>query len=587
HPKDYDSVVKELGISEKKCSNYHVFYRFRKNNDSYVYIEDNGIFLSDDNGKAVSMIGIMKDVSERKIAEKNLQESEQKFRVLTETLRAGVILYQNNKLMYVNKEVENITGYSQKELLEMNFWGFTHPDYLDIVMGRGKKRQAGDTKVITKYEFKIVTKEGAEKWIFISGNAIRFNDAPAAISSFIDITQRKKIENELRNSEKRFRSYFENSMIGMAITSLSKGWVEINDTVSVILGYSFEELKKMSWADITHPDDLKVDEDKFELLLADEINSYSLEKRFIRKSGESVWTQINISCVRKEDDSIDYIIALIEDISELVEYRNNLEKMVADRTKEVEKIQKSLVYLMEDVNETNSNLNRANINIEASNKELEAFSYSVSHDLRAPLTRMDGFSKVLLDMYKDKLDEQAVHYLNRIRSSSENMSNLISAMLSLSRLTRSKISRKQLDFSSLCNQVKENLEAAEPNRKLDFQVEENLKIYADEKFVRILLENLLGNAFKFTKKQQNPVIMIGKKIIKEKEVFFIQDNGDGFDMKYYHKIFTAFQRLHAEKEFEGTGIGLAIVQRIINKHGGEIWAESVQGKGATFYFSLA
>jgi len=269
---------------------------------------------------------------------------------------------------------------------------------------------------------------------------------------------------------------------------------------------------------------------------------------------------------------------------ELEKHRKHLEELVKERTGEAERSQKSLVLLLEDVNEINQELRNANTMLNATNKELEAFTYSVSHDLRAPLTRMDGFSKVLIDSYSSNLDDKAVHYLSRIRASNQHMAKLIDDLLSLSRITREKVTRQKADLSLTAGKIANELKASEPGRKVDFEIAKGLSANADRKFVIIILENLLGNAFKFTGKKKNTIIKFGKKIINKKKVFFIKDNGAGFNMKYYDKIFTAFQRLHSNEEYKGSGIGLAIVQRIINKHGGIIWAESEEGKGTTFYF---
>ena len=586
HPEDVDEIMDMLFEAQRKCAAYHAVYRFRRKDDSYIYLKDDGIFFPDEKGHAVTMIGIMKDINEQMLADKKLYENEQKFRTLTETLPVGVILYQKNKFVYVNPSIERISGYSRKELLNMNFWDVVHPDYRDMIIDRGQKRQKGDKNVVKRYEFKIIAKDGTEKWVYFSGSSINYKNSTAAISSIIDITQNKKNENELINREKRLRSYFSNAMIGVAITSVDKGWLEINSTVSNILGYSFAELSKSSWEEITYPDDLKEDNELFGQMLANKIDSYTIEKRFIRKDNEIVWTKMNISCVRNEDDTVSYVIALLEDISELVQYRTNLENIVEERTKELEKTQKSLTYLLEDVKDINIDLKNANTNLFATNKELESFSYSVSHDLRAPLTRMDGFSKVLLDLYENELDEKAVHYLHRIRSSAVNMKDLINALLSLSRLTRSVISREQVDITALCYEVKNELEDNEPDRKVFFNIEDGLIRIGDKKFIKILLDNLIGNAFKFTANSDTATITIGSTIKNEKNVLFIKDNGVGFNMKYYNKIFTAFQRLHSERDFKGTGIGLAIVQRVINKHGGEIWGESEEGKGTSFYFTF-
>ncbi|MGE5683094.1 MAG: sensor histidine kinase [Bacillota bacterium] len=225
--------------------------------------------------------------------------------------------------------------------------------------------------------------------------------------------------------------------------------------------------------------------------------------------------------------------------------------------------------------------------LQAANNELEAFSYSVSHDLRAPLRGIDGFSQALIDDYYDKLDDQAKHRLMRIRLASQRMGILIDDLLNLSRLTRTEIKLKQVNLSAIAESVALNLKRSAPERKAEFKITQGLVANGDDNLLRIMLENLFGNAWKFTSKRTETQIQFGSVIQNDQQVFFIRDNGAGFDSAYADKLFAPFQRLHSPKEFEGSGIGLAIVQRIIHKHGGRVWAEGEIDKGATFYFSLS
>jgi light-regulated signal transduction histidine kinase (bacteriophytochrome) len=224
--------------------------------------------------------------------------------------------------------------------------------------------------------------------------------------------------------------------------------------------------------------------------------------------------------------------------------------------------------------------------LEQVNKELEAFSYSVSHDLRTPLRSIDGFSQVLLEDFSKYLDETGQDYLQRIRTSTKRMSNLIDDLLNLSRLTRKELSIEQIDLTKLCQEIFEELKINEPSRKIRLSIERGMKLNGDPTLIRTVIENLIGNSWKFTRKKAVPKITFGTKTINKEKIYFIEDNGVGFDMAYANKLFTVFQRLHSYKEFEGTGIGLAIVQRIINRHGGKIWAEGKINKGATFYFTI-
>jgi PAS domain S-box-containing protein len=224
--------------------------------------------------------------------------------------------------------------------------------------------------------------------------------------------------------------------------------------------------------------------------------------------------------------------------------------------------------------------------LEASNRELEAFSYSVSHDLRAPLRGIDGFSLALIEDCGPQLDQTGQEYLQRIRRAAQRMGLLIDDLLCLARVARSDMHYVQVDLSELATAVAADLGRPKPLEDLAFRVQPNLSAYGDPALLRIVMENLLGNAIKFTGKTPQPQITIGAEQKEGRLVYFVRDNGAGFDMAYASKLFGAFQRLHREEEFPGTGIGLATVKRIIRRHGGEVWAESAVGKGSTFFFTL-
>jgi light-regulated signal transduction histidine kinase (bacteriophytochrome) len=224
--------------------------------------------------------------------------------------------------------------------------------------------------------------------------------------------------------------------------------------------------------------------------------------------------------------------------------------------------------------------------LESANKELEAFSYSVSHDLRAPLRSIDGFSQALLEDYQDKLDDEGQNHLQRVRAATQRMAQLIDDMLALSRVTRAEINREPIDLSALARSLPAELQKAEPGREVEFVIEDGLVANGDARLLRIVLENLFRNAWKFTGKHPRAKIEFAATQNNGKSAYFVRDDGAGFDMAYVNKLFGAFQRLHAMTEFNGTGIGLATVQRIIRRHGGRVWAEGEVEKGATFYFTL-
>jgi signal transduction histidine kinase len=221
----------------------------------------------------------------------------------------------------------------------------------------------------------------------------------------------------------------------------------------------------------------------------------------------------------------------------------------------------------------------------AANKELEAFSYSVSHDLRAPLRSISGFSQALLEDYPDKLDDTGKHYLNRLKAASNHMAQLIEDMMLLSQVNQAELDFSELDLSRMAKRIVENAMESITDKKIEIKIENNISAYGDERLIQILLDNLISNAIKYSSKVEHPTIAIGFDIAKL--AFYVKDNGVGFDMQYIDKIFIPFQRLHRPEDFEGTGIGLATASRIVTRHGGKIWAYSEEGKGTTFYFTLS
>lgn len=224
--------------------------------------------------------------------------------------------------------------------------------------------------------------------------------------------------------------------------------------------------------------------------------------------------------------------------------------------------------------------------LDRTNRELSAFSYSVSHDLRAPLRGIDGFSQALLEDYADKLDDQGKEYLTRVRSETQRMGLLIDDLLKLSRVTQAEMTMEQVDMTELAKSLVARLQERAPERECEWAIELGLTALADAGLMRAALTNLLDNAWKFTSKVASARIELRSQMLNGEQVLFVRDNGAGFDMSYATKLFSPFQRLHAARDFPGNGVGLATVQRVVQRHGGRIWAESEPGKGATFYFTL-
>ena len=270
---------------------------------------------------------------------------------------------------------------------------------------------------------------------------------------------------------------------------------------------------------------------------------------------------------------------MAEQLGEITVSRNELIKEIEERTRAEDALRN-----LKD--ELEMRVERRTAELTAANRELEAFSYSVSHDLRAPLRSIDGFSKILLDKYLDRLDERGQNYLARVSRAATKMGDLIDDLLKLSRIGRARLNRKRVDISELAQSVAGDLRLSDPDRSVRVEIASGMTARADASLLRIALENLIGNAWKFTAKDPDGRIEIGGTTINDRSVFYVRDNGAGFEMAYVDKLFEPFQRLHTMEEFPGSGIGLTIVKRIITRHGGDVWAESAVGKETTIYFTM-
>ncbi len=274
------------------------------------------------------------------------------------------------------------------------------------------------------------------------------------------------------------------------------------------------------------------------------------------------------------------------DEQELRRYQERLEVLVAERTADLAAANRRLQQEIARGERTEEDIRRINIQLAEANREIEAFSYSVSHDLRAPLRAIDGFSCALLEDCSEKLDAQSRHHLERVRWSAQRMGQLIDDLLELSRVCRHPIHRRQIDISAVAGEIADELRKTDKSRQVTFLIAEGLRANADGRLLRIVLENLLGNAWKYTGKQPCARIELGAEAAAGGTCYFVRDNGAGFDPAHAGKLFAPFQRLHTNAEFEGTGIGLATVRRIVQRHGGKVWADASPGAGATFYFTL-
>ncbi|MBI3897379.1 MAG: HAMP domain-containing protein [Gammaproteobacteria bacterium] len=308
----------------------------------------------------------------------------------------------------------------------------------------------------------------------------------------------------------------------------------------------------------------------------------------------SIWLQRQVAdpishlaeLMRRVGQEHDYTLRSYQrndgEIGVLVDGFNNMLEEIGQNRTELERTRDELRQFNADLEQR---VAERTAQLETANKELESFSYSVSHDLRAPLRAIDGFSRILLDEHSATLNADGRDSLERVRRGAQRMGLLIDDLLKLARVTRAEPTREPVDLSALAQDIVQTLQAQDPQRQVRFVLAPNLKVQGDPRLLRIALENLLGNAWKFTGTRPEAQVELGVQS-NTPTVYFVRDNGAGFDMNYAGKLFTPFQRLHAAHEFPGTGIGLATVQRVMRKHGGRIWAEGTVDRGATFYFTL-
>ena len=508
---------------------------------------------------------IFDDITERKLSEKSLIESEKRFKSIFELASLGMaqVDINNGKILTVNKYYEIITGFSREELFSMSFIELTHPE--DRAKDWDIFTRAAKGEIEYRNEKRYIKKDGSVIWVRLHVAFIRddIGNPIKTIAICEQISDQKLAQEKIRLSEERYRNILQVAPVGIAIHHKDK-IVFINPAGLEIFGAkTTDQLIGKKIKSFIHPEKRKKFINRIQRLLKGEQGLYPVEDRYIRLDGSVIDVEAIATLVTYNDEPAVQVI--ITDITErkrtreqLLQFNAELELKVKERTAQ----------------------------LEASNNELEAFSYSVSHDLRAPLRHINGYVNLLNERFRDELPEKAQHYLATVTDASRQMGTLIDDLLQFSRNSRQELHQTTIEMNHIVKEVLETIKPDINDRNIKWSVQELPQIYGDYALLKQVWVNLLDNAIKYTRNKKSAEITIG--FIEENKnfVFFVRDNGVGFNMKYAHKLFGVFQRLHSQAEFEGTGIGLANIQRIINKHNGQVWAKAELDKGATFFFSL-
>ena len=393
--------------------------------------------------------------------------------------------------------------------------------------------------------------------------------------------RRERDSGALRERESLFRALFDQTVVGVAQVDTGTGaFLRVNQRYAELVGYTREELETLRFQDVTHPEDVARDLARMEELRAGRISEFTVDKRYLRRDGSVVWGSLAVSPMWAPGEPPSTNISMVLDITE--------RKRAEEQSRATEAALRRSEGMFRELNaELERRVSERTAQLEEANKELEAFSYSVSHDLRAPLRAIDGFSRMIVEDHGERLEPEGRRLLGVVSANARRMAQLIDDLLRLSRLGRSEMRRTSVDMASLARAAFEEIvEAPEARGRIEFRVGDLPRAEGDPALLMQVWVNLLSNAVKFSAHREWPVIEIEGEGEGPSAVYRVRDNGAGFNMAYSGKLFGVFQRLHAPSEFEGTGVGLALVRRIVLRHGGRVWAEGKVGEGATFFFSL-
>src|SRR5664280_1536850 len=563
HPDDIELTNDSLNLvlSGKKDS-VRFTKRYIHKNGSVIWADVGTSLRRDDNNNPQYFMTSVNDITERMAAEEALRESEERFSKSFRTSPISFVIanIEDGRIIEINDAFTSISGFTREEALgnttlNMKIW-VHEEDRKDIIDSLSKG------KAILHKETMLRSKEGKVAIVLLSAQVIKLVNRNCIISSIEDITKRKEAEVELR-IQSEIMSHMAEAVYLVRLEDFVI--VYANSRFEELFGYGSGEMTGKPVSIVNAPTEKSPEETAAEIIGELEKNGlWTGEVLNIKKDGTVFWSHANVA-IFEHSKFGKVLVSVQQDITD----RKNAESQIKKLNEELE----------------GRVIQRTEL-LEAANKELEAFSYSVSHDLRAPLRSVHGFTKILLEDYEPILDDEGKRICQIISSSATQMGKLIDDLLSFSRIGRTNMNPSMLDMRSLAKAAYEEISSSDQKLRTKLKLGKLHKVFGDANLLRIIWNNLISNAIKYSSKEKISEIGIKSQIKYDSIVYSIKDNGVGFDMEYKHKLFGVFQRLHSEAEFEGNGVGLAIVQRIILKHGGKVWAEGEVGKGATFYFSL-
>lgn len=503
------------------------------------------------------------DALRRKSAElehalQSLRDGEERTRLIVDTALDAVIMMDTDGVVVGwNPQAAATFGWPADEALGRVLTELIIPPSYREAHTRGLRHylQTGEEKVLhRRLELTALHRDGHESPVELAITPIRSGEHLYFSGFLRDITARKETERALRESEKRFRATFEQAAVGIAHVGPDGRWLRVNQKLCDIVGYTREELLSLTFQDVTHPDDLDADLAQVRQVLDGQIDTYTMEKRYFRKEGSEVWIALTVALVRDDAGKPDYFISVVEDIQR----RKEAEEELRRRTEELTR----------------------------SNQDLEHFAYVASHDLQEPLRAVSGSLQLLTRRYAGQLDARADEFIGHAVDGATRMEALIEDMLTYSRVGRREDPRQLIESEEALDSALKNLGATIRETRAQVTRTPLPTVRAISAQLTVLFQNLVGNAIKFRRKDGPVQIHVGVETRDDAWVFRVVDNGIGIDSQYFERIFLMFQRLHTRRDYPGTGIGLALCKRIVERHGGSIWVESEPGKGSTFFFTL-